>query len=151
MDQLIERESMMVFTVKVGAPVHIGAVDGVVRRYIPLLGGTVEGRHTGVVVPGGMDWQTIAPNGMLEIRARYALQLSQGTVEVQSDGVRNGPPEVLKRVAAGEIVPGHEYYFRTAMRFFTESAELAHLNGLLAIAYGERFPDHVRLAVHRVL
>ena len=151
MGDVVARESMMIFTVYVGAPVIIGAVGGVVRRYIPLLGGTVEGDYTGTVVPGGMDWQTIGPSGMLEIRARYALQLSQGAVEVQSDGVRNGPPEVLARVAAGEIVPGHEYYFRTAIRFFTASPELQHLNGLLAIAAGERFADRVRLAVHRVL
>lgn len=151
MEQLVERDSMMVFTIDVGAPVTIGAIGGVTRRYIPLLGGTVEGKYNGTVIPGGADWQTAASNGVLELQAHYALQLSQGVVEIRSEGVRSGPPAVLERLAAGEIVPAHEYYFRTAIRFFTASEQLQHLNQMLAVSVGERMPNRVRIAVHRIL
>jgi hypothetical protein len=151
MDQLVERDAMMVFTIDAGAPVNVGSVGGLTRRYIPLLGGTVEGEYSGSVVPGGADWQTVAPNGILELQARYVLQLSRGAVEIQSNGIRSGSPAVLERLAAGEIVPPHEYYFRTAIRFFTASPELQHLNQMLGIAVGERFPNRVRISVHRVL
>jgi len=142
---------LMTFTVAVGEPISIGEVAGRVRRYIPLGGGTVEGDYRGTIVPGGMDWQTIGPGGRLEIAARYVLDLEQGRVEVRSEGMRAGSPDVLARIAAGEIVPSHEYYFRTAMRFFTASSALAQLNDLIAIAIGERFPDHVKLDVYPVL
>lgn len=144
-------DKLMTFHVDVGPPVVVGETGGQVRRYVPLLGGTVAGAHRGTVVPGGMDWQTILPDGRLEISARYVLALEEGNVEVRSDGLRAGPPEVLSRIAAGEIVPGDQYYFRTAMRFVTASPALARLNDIIAIAVGERFPRHVTLDIYPVL
>jgi hypothetical protein len=144
-------EKLMTFTVDVGEPVAVGEVAGQVRRYVPLTGGTVEGAYRGTVIPGGMDWQLIGPEGRLEIAARYVLELEQGRVEVRSEGLRSGPPEVLAALARGEILPGSTYYFRTAMRFFTSSPELDRLNHILAIAVGERFPKSVRLDVYPVL
>jgi hypothetical protein len=142
---------LMTFTIAVGAPVTVGEVAGQLRRCIPLGDGTVEGDYRGIILPGGADWQTIGPDGRLEIAARYVLELEQGRVEVRSEGLRSGAPEVLARLAAGEIVQGSEYYFRTALRFFTASPALARLNDLMAIAVGERFPGHVRLDVYPVL
>lgn len=137
--------------IDVGAPVVVGEVAGQLRRCIPLTGGTVEGDYSGHVLPGGADWQSVGPDGMLEISARYALQLEQGIVEVRSEGLRTGSPEVLARLAAGEVVPASDYYFRTAMRFHTAAPELLALNHMLAIAVGERLPTRVRLSVHPVL
>lgn len=142
---------MMTFTVDVGTPVAVGEVAGQVRRYVPLTGGTVEGDYRGTVVPGGMDWQLIGPEGRLEIAARYVLELEQGRVEVCSEGLRSGPPEVLAALSRGEIPPASSYYFRTAMRFYTSSPELDRLNHILAIAVGERFPASVRLDIYPVL
>lgn len=142
---------LMTFTVEVGKPVEAGVVAGQMRRYIPLGGGTVSGRFNGTVVPGGQDWQLIGPEGRLEIAARYVLELEQGRVEVRSEGLRSGSPEVLARLAAGEVLPGSDYYFRTAMRFYTASPELAELNDIIAIAVGERFPKHVELKVYPVI
>ena len=96
----ITGERLMTFTVDVGAPVTVGEVAGQVRRYVPLTGGTVEGAYRGTVIPGGMDWQLIGPEGRLEIAARYVLELEQGRVEVRSEGLRSGPPEVLAGMAA---------------------------------------------------
>jgi hypothetical protein len=117
---------------------------------VPILGGTVDGAYQGTILPGA-DWQSAAPDGTLDISARYILSLEQGLVEVQSNGIRTASPEVLARMAAGEAVAATEYYFRTAMRFSTASAELAELNHILAVAVGERFPDRAVMHVHRVL
>ncbi|MET0589305.1 MAG: DUF3237 family protein [Novosphingobium sp.] len=144
-------EKLMTFNVDVGAPVAVGEVAGQVRRYVPLTGGTVEGGYRGTVIPGGMDWQLIGPEGRLEIAARYVLDLEQGRVEVRSEGLRSGPPEVLAALARGEIPPASSYYFRTAMRFYTSSPELDRLNHILAIAVGERCPASVRLDIYPVL
>jgi hypothetical protein len=148
---MIAEDSMMILTVDVGAPVITGDVGGVTRRGVPLLGGTVTGGFEGIIMPGGTDWQNVWPNGMIELQARYTLQLEQGVVEIRSEGLRSGSPDVLKRLAAGEVVPSREYYFRTAIRFFTASPQLLRLNDMLAISVGERIPKQVRLAVHAVL
>lgn len=151
MTKFVAEESLMDLSIDVGPPVTVGEVSGSLRRCIPLLGGVVEGGYRGTVLPGGADWQLVLPDGTLEIQARYTLQLEQGTVEVRSEGLRSGSPEVLERLAAGEIVPGRDYYFRTSMRFFTASPQLDQLNRLLAIAVGERLPRQVRLCVYPVL
>jgi hypothetical protein len=144
-------DKLMTIMVEVGEPVTVGEVGGQVRRYVPLLGGTVDGTYKGTIVPGGMDWQTVMPDGRLEISARYVLELEEGRVEVRSDGMRAGPPEVLARIAAGEVVPADQYYFRTAMRFVAASPKLARLNEILAIAVGARFPRHVTLDIYPVV
>jgi hypothetical protein len=58
---------------------------------------------------------------MIELQARYTLELKQGLMEVRSEGLRSGAPAVMQRLANGEAVAAHEYYFRTAIRFFTEA------------------------------
>jgi acyl-coenzyme A thioesterase PaaI-like protein len=146
----MNRAPILQIDLSVAAPVEIGVVDGQNRRCIPITGGTVSGGYTGVVLSGGADWQVIAPDGTLDINAHYVLQLREGPVEVESRGLRSGPPDVLARLAAGEIVDPKRYYFRTAMRFKTAVPALSHLNHILAISVGERLPDTVRLTVYEV-
>ena len=143
-------EPLMQIALAVGPPVEIGAVAGQTRRCIPILGGEVSGRLTGSVLAGGADWQQIGPDGTIEIDARYVLKLSDGLVEVESRGLRSGPPEVLARLAQGEAVDPALYYFRTAMRFRSAVPALAWLGRMLAVATGERRPGGVRLTVHEV-
>lgn len=141
---------LMSLKVLVAPPVTVDpGVPG--RRFIPIVGGAVEGAFTGRVLPGGGDWQTIMPDGRLEISAHYILELDgHGLVEIRSDGVRSGPPQVLAALARGEIVDPSLYYFRTAVRMLTAAPGLARLNGLLAVATGAREPDCVRLEVFEV-
>ena len=136
----------------VGPLVTLGALATGERRYVPLGGGTVEGPElNGRVVEGGVDWQLARADGALEIAAHYVLELEGGAlVEVRSDGVRYGPPEVMRRLAAGEAVAPDEYYFRTAMRFATGAPDWAHLNTLLAVARGRREAHRVVLEVYRL-
>lgn len=151
MSEVVARAPMLELAVQVGKPVDFGQVAGQTRRFIPITGGTVSGEHAGTVIPGGADWQTIGPNGVIDLEARYGLLLDGEAVEIRSTGVRSGSAEALARLAKGEILPGSEYYFRTAMRFYTSSGKLAYLNNLMAIAVGERLPTHVRLSLYRVL
>ena len=141
---------MLQFELAVGAPVDAGSLHGTQRRYIPILGGSVRGDHDGVVLHGGADWQDIAPDGSLEINARYVLDLGGRHVEVDSRGLRAGSPEVLARLASGEAVDPADYYFRTAMRFRTAAPDLAYLNRLLAVTTGERRADRVHLDIFRI-
>lgn len=121
------------------------------RRCIPITGGVVSGAFKGEVLGGGADWQQIAADGTIEIDARYVLQLAEGRVEVESRGLRAGPPEVLDRLARGEMVDPALYYFRTAIRFKTAAATLDRLNHLLAVSHGQRLADTVRLTVYPVM
>jgi Protein of unknown function (DUF3237) len=136
--------------VEVGEIVSLGHGPTGERRVVAISGGsfdTDEGWR-GVVLPGGADWQLLRSDGVLEVDARYVLQDSQGQrVQVASQGLRHGPPEVIAALARGEAVDASQYYFRTAMRFETAAAELVHLNHVVAVGIGAREARLVRLDV----
>lgn len=151
---------------EVGAVETLGVMAAGERRVVAITGGTVSSQKPpvgtdrlaieleGRLLPGGADWQWVRSDGNTEIAAHYVIETNIGErIEVQSNGYRHGPPEVMRRLAAGEVVPGNEYYFRTAVTFQTASrrAELGRLNGLLAIAVGERRSRAVLLDIYAVL
>jgi hypothetical protein len=134
-----------------GAVVSLGATAAGERRYVPLTGGTVSGEIEGRIVGGGIDWQWQRADGVLDIAAHYVIETRDGAlIEVQSTGLRHGPPEVMAALARGDVVPPEAYYFRTALRFTTGHAHWQQLNRLLAIAVGRREARTVRLDVWRV-
>ncbi|HWP19320.1 MAG TPA: DUF3237 domain-containing protein [Burkholderiaceae bacterium] len=137
---------------EVGPLVTLGAGPTGERRYVPLRGGTVSGPElNGQVIEGGVDWQLGRADGVLEIAAHYAVRLEDGSlVEVRSDGLRHGPPAVMARLARGEPVDPHEYFFRTLMRFATGAPAWAHLNAVMAVASGRREAHRVVLDVYRL-
>src|SRR5262249_3677283 len=135
-----------------GPLIVVGETEQGIRRCVPLLGGRFWGDLEGEVVPGGTDWQSVLPSGTLEIAAHYALKTRSGSLlEVSSNGVRSGTPEVLARLARGEPVARDEYYFRTHLRFRAADPELRSWNTRLFSSVGERFPDRVRLQVFELL
>lgn len=117
------------------------------RRLVPLGGGTVSGPLlNGELVPGGSDWQWQRADGVLEISAHYLMQLSDGArVEVRSEGLRHGPPEVMAALARGETVPRGTYFFSTFVRFTTGAPHWDHLNRTMAVAVGLREARRVML------
>ena len=122
------------------------------RRVINILGGRIEGKLSGRILPGGADWQLIRADGTADIQARYTIETDAGArVLVESDGLRHGPPDVMARLAGGEAVDPSLYYFRTAMRFETADPEADWLNRILAIAHGTREANAVKLDVYEVL
>jgi len=149
---MLHTQPLFEFQIDVDPPLVIGEVHGELRRAIPLRGGRVAGLFEGRVLPGGMDFQTVRADGVIEIAAQYVLERHDGArVEVRSHGVRAARPEVLAALAEGVVVPASAYYFRTHMRFVAAAPELVRLNHVLAVSVGERRPDAVALTVYEVL
>jgi Protein of unknown function (DUF3237) len=124
------------------------------RRYVAFDGGTFEGRDglAGAVLGGGVDWQTVRPDGVLEIDAHYTLQTeSDEAIEVRSQGVRKASESVTARLAQGELVDPDDYYFRTLVRLSSAAPRLHRLNDLIAVSTGDRQRSTVRIHVHEVL
>ena len=123
------------------------------RRIINILGGTVEGpRLKGKILPGGADWQIIRSDGVVHLQARYTVETdSGGLILVNSEGYRHGPPEVMASLARDETVDPSLYYFRAFMRFETADPAAAFLNRILAIGYGAREHQAVRIEVFEVM
>ncbi len=62
-------------------------------RVIPIVGGTVEGKVSGEVVPGGADWNTTldSDSNLAHVFAKYLLKTSDGEyIDVQNEGVIKG-------------------------------------------------------------
>ena len=139
--------------VEVGALVSLGGGAYGERRFVPILGGRVDGPTlNGVVVAGGADWQIARADGVLDIDAHYSLLLDDGArVEIVSTGMRHGPADVLARLGRDDAVDPSTYFFRTFIRFQTGAARLLELNRTMAVAIGARFGDRVELDVHGVL
>jgi hypothetical protein len=137
---------------EVGTLASLGAAPMGERRYVPLGSGTVRGPElNGTVVEGGVDWQWNRGDGVLEIAAHYVVRTDDGAlVEIRSEGLRHGPPEVMARLARGEAVPREDYFFRTLVRFTTGAPAWAHLNKTMAIACGQRDARLVRLDLYRL-
>jgi hypothetical protein len=124
------------------------------RRFVPFEGGTFEGRDglAGSILQGGVDWQTVRPDGTLEIDAHYTLLTEQGeAIEVVSQGVRRASEDVTARLARGDRVDPDEYYFRTLVRLASPAPRLSWLNHLVAVSTGRRDRSLVRIDVHEVL
>jgi Protein of unknown function (DUF3237) len=146
----VELRELLLITVQVRPIVDLGGG----RRFVPFDGGTFEGRDglAGSVLEGGVDWQQVRPDGVLEIDAHYALRTEAGeAVEVISQGVRKASVSVAARLAEGEQVDADEYYFRTLVRLSTAAPRLSWMNDLVAVSTGERQQSTVRIHVHEVL
>ncbi len=138
---------------EVGAVVSLGgpAKHGE-RRYVPILSGTATGPElNGELLEGGVDWQVQRADGVTDISAHYVIRTPDGAlVEVQSDGLRHGPPEVMARLARGEAVPPQDYFFRTLVRLTTGHPDWLHLNKVMALAVGQREQRRVILDFWRI-
>ena len=145
-------EFLFTLTAEVGDIVTMGAAPLGERRVVQITGGSFEGPQMRGEVIGGADWQIVRTDGALDLDARYAIKEARGgIVQVLSQGMRHGPPEVLARLGRGEDVPAHQYFFRTIMRFETGASELAFLNKTIAIATAARKARQVELQAWRLL
>lgn len=150
---MISREPIFRVHCEVADILDLGPAPFGHRRVVNLLGGIVTGaRLNGRILPGGTDMQIMAADGALDIHARYIIESDRGAlIQVDSRGVRHGPPDVLARLAKGENVDPSLYYFRTVMRFETAHPSTDWLNHILALALGAREKNAVLLDVYKVL
>jgi len=122
------------------------------RRVVPITGGTFSGpKLRGEIVGGGADWQYTRPDGVAVLEARYLLRThDEVLIQVDNIGLRHGPEDVLRRVAAGEPVDPKEYYFRAAPSFSAPKGPYDWLNKSLFLCSGQRFARAVALWIYRV-
>jgi uncharacterized protein DUF3237 len=148
----LKLEPLLRAEITLGAPQELGDAPPGRRRIIPITGGTFQGeRLTGRVVPGGADWQIIRADGIAELDARYTLETDDhALIYVRNFGLRHGPADVMRKLAAGEAVDPALYYMRTTPRFETGAERYRWLNGLICVATGARRAAAVELEVFAV-
>lgn len=139
-------------TIKIQEPLSVGNGPIGERRIINITGGSFSGpRLSGLIMPGGADWQIIRNDGTAEIEARYTLKTDDGVlIYISNWGYRHGPLDVMKKLSKGEDVSPKEYYFRTTPKFETGSKEYAWLNSIICVAVGERRANEVIVTVYEV-
>ncbi|MFN6978437.1 MAG: DUF3237 domain-containing protein [Gemmobacter sp.] len=143
---------LLILSVDLAPAQALGGTPQGDRKIVPVLGGTVEGRVTGRVLPGGGDWALTRADGVLTLDVRLTVEAADGgLIHVTYTGMRHGPAAVMARLAAGERVDPSEMYFRIAPRFETAAPAHAWLNRILAVGVGERLPAGPRYHVHEVL
>jgi len=150
----VELRPLMDIDVAVQPVVDLGVFPLGGRRIVVFDGGTFEGRDglRGSVAPGGVDWQIVRTDGVIEIDAHYVLLTDTSeAIEVRSSGLRKATAAVAEMLARGDAVAPSEYYFRTHVRLSTSASRLAWLNDLIAVSTGERRQGSVRISVHQVL
>jgi len=128
--------------VQVASANSLGALQGRERRFVPILGGSIEGAGLrGAVLPGGSDIQLLRPDGLLEINARYVIDFGpDGQVMAHHRALRRMPPDT-----------GGAVYFRGTLAFEAPEGRLAWLNESIFIASGQRRDQQVELALFRVV
>lgn len=139
---------------EVADPLVVGELPNGTRRIIDIIGGTVEGPGiSGTIRPGGADWQMIRrEDGFTDIDARYTIETDSGSfVYVTNIGIRHAPPEVMRRLNAGETVDQSDIYFRAVPKFETGDPELEWLMRSIFICTGERYPNGVIIRFFRLL
>lgn len=146
-------EFALELAVTIGPIVELGSCSFGLRRTVAILGGSFAGpRVTGRVLPGGADWQHVAADGLTFVNAHYAIETEDGVrIEVRNKGLRHGPPDLMGRIAAGEIVPPNSYYFRTTPRFYPAGRSYEWMKRAVFVGTGERFADRVVVKVWEVL
>lgn len=79
----------MSLRVQIAAGKLLGPTLSGTTTVIPIVGGEVEGPGwKGRVLPGGADWNTVFPGGLVEFSARYQFVTDEGVlVSVFNEGV----------------------------------------------------------------
>ena len=124
-----------------------------IRRFIPIIGGTVEGPDLiGRVIAAGGDSQIVRSDDVIVLEARYMIQADDGTLlSVVNRGYRHSTPEIMARLAAGEPVNPADYYFRTAAQIEAPiGSRYERFNRLLFVGTAERTADAAIVHFYRV-
>jgi hypothetical protein len=139
--------------VTVAPALELGETHQGRRRIVPITGGSVRGpKLAGRILPGGADWQIIRHDGTTELEARYTLEAGDGAlISVLNRGLRHGPPDVIRKLVAGEPVDAKSYYFRCTPVFETAAPAHCWLMQTVFVATGVRHPDLVEIKVYAAL
>jgi hypothetical protein len=149
----LETKYVFTITARIGDVTSAGDIGHGTRRIISIIGGEVQGEGmNGKVCPFGADFQIIRPDELIELEAKYALEMDDGAViYVENVGIRFGPKDLLEKLKRGEPVDPTLIYFRTRPRFETGSAKYRWLMQYLFVGSAARHADRVVIDVHQVL
>ena len=139
----IRARLMFVMRLEVKPPLVVGSPPGSYRRIGVIPGGSFEGdRLSGKVLDGGSDWQTIRPDGAVNLNVRLVLRSNDDALVCMTyQGVRYGPPDVIARIDRGEVVDPESYYFRINPLFQTSAPQYDWINHVVGIGMGHRLAD----------
>jgi Protein of unknown function (DUF3237) len=137
----IRARLMFVMRLEVKPPLVVGSPPD--RRIGVIPGGSFEGdRLSGKVLDGGSDWQTIRPDGAVNLNVRLVLRTNDDALVLMTyQGVRYGPPDVIARIDRGEVVDPESYYFRINPLFQTSAPQYDWINHVVGIGIGHRLAD----------
>ena len=139
---------------KLADPLQFGETFEGPRRMIAILEGTFEGpaiKGT-ILSTAAADWQHTRADGVTQAEATYAIKTDDGVIiQVENYGLRFGPDDVMKRLAAGEEVDPADYYFRTNPRFKAPTGKYDWLNKGIFIGTGARYASSIRLWFFKVI
>jgi Protein of unknown function (DUF3237) len=135
------------------ASILIGPTPVGLKRVVPIIGGAFNGpKIQGTIAPGGADWQYVRADNVTVVEARYLLRTDDDVlIEVHNRGLRHGPKETMRRLAAGENVDPGEYYFRATPSLTAPAGRYDWLNRSLFVCTGARYATAITLWVYQIL
>ena len=127
---------------EVGPPLPIEARAGEQLDIIPITGGTVTGRITAMVEPGGADWCRLRSDGAYEVEARYWIRTDDGAV-IDIVNVGRIAPEIAGSDA--------DELFITTPQFRTIAPQYQWLTQRAFVGQAVSTDAHTTIAVYEVV
>ena len=90
-------DEVMRLRVQISAPKVVGQTAQGWLQVIPIVGGTFTGKGlSGIIVPGGADWNTTREDGIAHVFAKYLLQTSDGEyIAIENEGLIDRNSETI--------------------------------------------------------
>jgi len=143
---------LLVLRPELDPPQQLGQTTAGARKIVPVTGGSFDGPGlSGKVLPGGGDWASTRPDGVLQLDVRLTLETTDNAlILMRYTGLRHGPSDVLARLGSEEVDPS-TYYFRIVPTFETSAPQYEWLNRLVAVGTGDRQPGGPVYTVFEIL
>ncbi|RMJ28088.1 hypothetical protein PHISP_01028 [Aspergillus sp. HF37] len=125
----------------VDPPIEIGKGPYGRRRCVPIVAGTVAGRHlNGEVVPGGADFMLVEEDHTTHVNTNYVVKSDDGAYLYlrSTEGTRAGPPEVLQALMEGDGVDPSQYWFHLHVTIETGHEKYRWMNNRVVVGRATR-------------
>ncbi|OAL07660.1 hypothetical protein IQ06DRAFT_342375 [Phaeosphaeriaceae sp. SRC1lsM3a] len=147
--------------VDLAPPLDYGTTFAGDRRFIPILGGQVEGPClNGEILSGGGDWNAVRADGVVHILAKYSIKTNDGVlIYIHNEGYGRANQADMKTVfgndpsSASMKNGGSDWYTKTFPRFEVGRGphEWLTKSCFLGDLLPPERPNHVKIDVYEVL